>query len=290
MTDNHPWSRIVVATDGIWRAEHLAACIRSVDAIVSRLSTAAMFADFLKESEHIITNLRLHGLLDRGTPSQWGKSEGGTEGLSRHGYFRFTKELQRYGIVVKEEEISWSLQFEFEDMLEVVPSVNRLEIESVQMASPGFISFVASGVQGTRSFMDGVIHIFNSLFYYHEMKSIMNSAKILAEAEADAAISSARMNRGRVIEMEINLADKIAKKPSLREEHNTAVCSTEYERRLDNLTVDLHNGGCVPRQVSRSIILPTEEDLAGLAKLKCQGLIRGIGVDTFDGSENREKP
>ncbi len=277
MPESRQYARIVMSTAGVWRADRLAAAIHALDGLSCRVAAASYLAQKLQDHEYVISNLRVLGLLDKGTPKHWGEADGSTESLARSDYLKLTTMLRNNGINVVETDVSWSLQFAFDDILEIVPRINRLEVESIRLCSPGFLSFLLSGDHAKPGLTGLLTHIFNSVFWHEETKRAMDAMATKLEAEAMQELTKA-----------------LCKTPS-RDGRDSQVpegdsLQIDYEKSIDTLEVSLRNAAIVPKDIREAIMKPVDADLNVLCQLKCQGMIRGIAVGFVAEEIRPDKP
>lgn len=268
--------RIVTATAGVWSAHQLHAAIQALDSLVCRLAITSMIAEVVSRYEAQFANWRAFGLLTR-RPSEWGDSSAGTEALARNDFLEFANALRRHGITLKPTELSWQLEFSVDDLLQLIPLRNRLEVEFVELGSPGLASFLLPGFKQDSKFADVLVHLINHIFHFKEMQKLMKIACQYAEAHALAAGARAeeKMVKARLAHLQL-LRDE----QSMQQLPATKSVQIDYDAKVQEQNQNLIQAGVLPSDIKRLVVDPNERDVNVLCRLKCEGLLIGIGAES----------
>ena len=275
--------RVVVATAGVWSAHQLQTAVGALDGLVCRLAAASLIAEVASRYEAQFANWRAFGLLTR-RPSNWGDSTAGTEALARNDFLEFATALRRHGIILKPTEMSWELEFSVGDLLELVPVRRRLEVEFLELGSPGLMSFLLSGFKEDSKFCDVFLHLINHLFHYKEMRQLMKVARQYAKAHAlaergraEQELAKARLYHLRVLREE----------QSLQRVSGPAGIQVDSDTKIQEQNQVLIQAGILPSDIKRLLLEPNEQDVSVLCRLKCEGLLIGIGLEGVAGRKER---
>jgi len=283
------YARIVVATDGTWRAEQLAQFLYAIDGVASRLTFAAHLAQLLRDTDWVIANQRALGLLDKGRPKDWGETPGGVDALSRSDYLKWTAALRQYGIRVRETDFSWSLEFEFDDILAIVPRFNRLEVESIRMSSPGWITALL-GTMATKpsEFLLTLRHFVDSIIWRPQTKEIMEAAVRVAKADA--------LERElQVFERVLSIRSRYTNDTSCPEgtaastegDAANALAPADFPKSTDTLALSLRDAGLPMPQIQKRVLEHVQADANVIYRLAAEGRIRLITVGPPLGEANQ---
>jgi len=278
--------RIVMVTAGVWSADQLHRATQALDGLVCRLAMSSLIAQVVSRYEAQFTNWRAFGLLGK-PPSDWGDCAPGTEALVRNDVLEFASALRRHGITLSPGELTWELAFNVDDILELVPSRRRLEVEFLDVGSPGLMSFLLPGFETGSKFSDVLLHLFNHLFHFRDMRRLMKIARRTAAAHALAEEARAEQELVKARREQLAL---------LREQQSVESASAQSPLQVDSdatlkeLVHGFVQAGGHPSEIKRLVLDPNERDLHVLCRLKCEGLIVGIGaadVEEVEGEEPR---
>jgi hypothetical protein len=286
--------RIVTSTSGVWRANKLAEFISSLDDIVCRATAACLLSDLLRRHNEELANLQAMGLLRPGmSPADWGEAVRGTDALSRDGYLQVATDLKRHGISVRQEHLGWKVDFEFDDIVEIVPQSMHLEVEFIQLASPGIGSFIQAGSKVAKDEANLLRHIFDR-WTEPEAKKQLLDAEIemrklqirLAKEEANQAYQKTRIMKA--------IADRVEKELASMPVRATAT-TLDYAHRRDGIRSALIEGGLPLQKIETAILKPLEDRIDKLSRFMCDRLVSAISVfflphnDDEDSNKSTEK-
>jgi len=286
MSSNNNIYRIVVATSEVWTASQLSRFLTSLDGVASRVSAICSLTEMLNKAEPYFSNLKVMGLLDKGTPEKWGITEGGSESLARSDYLKYNSLLNQYGIEVQEKNLSWNLNLKFEDVIELVSDANRLEIEFINMGSDGMISTVISSVE---KFPGAIAPILNTIRYGKEQKKLWQLAvkrekenlKIL-KANVEQERAKAEQERENAILKKLEVQNEIIKYVSTL----SSFPKLDPDKTLEKFKNNLINNGIDLKPILEKMINPINKDLDYVFKCICQGLVKAIIVDNAESSSD----
>jgi len=293
------YARILVKTQGLWRASQVAEALNALDGLVCRIAAASALADYVQSQDYVINNLRVLGLLKKGGPGRWGKgSGGGMSDVARTDYVTFIRNMRRHGIEVKRTPDTLKFSFIVSDLLELEPvSYSRLEIAEISMASPGKWILTMTGLLAKKGLLEPARRIIDALFFYEETraKKGAEARAVLAAAKKTESEARAVLAVAKKTESEAGLLDAQADLVRTQTARERAKVLLTYRKAIDSERVSLRNAGLIESEIKAKFDQPLEEAISTLSILKAGGLIEGIRLDVIEqndeqGESKKEEP
>ncbi len=285
MTKEPPILRLLVSTGSMWRADLLAEFLAALDGVVCRAGAACLVSDLLRRHNEELANLQAMGLLRPGlSPAEWQEATRGTDALTRDGYLQIATALRNHGIGVHRESLGWRVELEFEDIIEIVPRSLHLEVDFIEIASPGILSLLQVGLKAVRESADLLKHIFDSWIEPEAARRLRRAAAEVAEQQARVARERANQEAARTRAMRAaarRLEEELRSCPPA-----TVQSQLDYRSRSDAIRSALAQGGLTYAESDRKVLAPLEQGIDRLARLRCDGLITGIAVDLLEPGED----
>jgi hypothetical protein len=264
------YARVLVKTQGLWRASQVADALTALDGLICRIATASALADYVQSQDYIINNLRVLGLLKKGGPDRWGKGSGGMAGVARTDYVSFVRDMRRHGVEVKRTPDTLKFSFVVSDLLEIVPVSSRLEIAEISMASPGKWVLTMAGLLAKKGLLEPVQKILDALLYYRP-----TFAKKEAEVRAIEATTKKTESEAGVLDSQ---ADLVRAKAAT--ERASAMLS--YSKAIESVVASLRNAGFSPTDIKGMLAEPVRTAIATLSTQKATGLIEGVYLEVVE--------
>ncbi|MBN2568790.1 MAG: hypothetical protein JXB42_05110 [Deltaproteobacteria bacterium] len=288
MTQQTGILRIIAATSGIWRANKLAEFISSLDDIVCRATAACLLSDLLRRHNEELASLQAMGLLRPGmSPADWGEAVRGTDALSRDGYLQVATDLKRHGIIVRQEHLGWKVDFEFDDIVEIVPQSMHLEVEFIQLASPGLGSFIQAGSKVAKDEASFLRHIFDRWTEPEAKKRLLQAEIEMRELQVNLAREETNQASQKTRIMKA-IADRVEKELSTLRVDNITT-TLDYAHRRDGIRGALMDGGLPLQKIEEVILKPLEDRINRLARFVCDRLVSAIAIDFLPQDDQKDK-
>lgn len=267
------FARIVVKTDGIWRASQVVDTLSALDGLSTRVAVASKIAEDCETFDYVISNLRALGLLQKGLPDQWDKAASSHDILARTDYVKFISLMRNIGVEVQQTTLGLKFLFHVSDLLDLAPKSSRPEIEHIKMASPGSWSLLLSGLLGTKQAVSLLEKIFDALFFH-------KSTKTKKEAEARDASANARITEAKAKEQEAK-----AEMACIKVHKEQTKIMLDYTIAIDSLVASLRNAGFEDKDLKSVLQDKVMADIDILSRYKSIGLIRNISVVSLSRDE-----
>lgn len=270
MNAQHLSARVLVQTGGVWRLPQLTAALNAIDGLSSRIAVAQHIAESCEEMNYVISNLRALGLLAKGKPDQWGETKYPTDLVGRKDYIEFVSLMCNAGVEVQLTDLGVKLSFAVSDLIDLVPSVNRPEIDRINMSSPGEWSIVLTDFLGSKEWVRLLERIFDALFYNRDTGK-------RKKAEARKAIAKARQEEAKAKHMEI---DSELQGLTVASKRNDLIL--DYSVAVDSLVASLRNAGFADQEIRGILKEKLLQDIDTLSRFKSLGLIKSATVQMIE--------
>lgn len=286
--------RIIIATDRTWRVDQFARFLSAVDALVCRVEAAYILGDLLRRWNEELSSLEAMGLLHPGaSPRDWSESHQGTEALSRHGYLQVAKALRQYGVNVKSDHLGWQVDFAFEDILQLVPPSQHLEIEYLKIGSPMLSTLSKVGSDAISQAFQYLRLIFLSCCSAEDRRKALEV--IRGERDAHAQRLKAQTDTCRAIARQADAKARMWESLSRRmEQQYCANSDSERPLQLDvsgkqeSMALQLREGGAPRPQVDQKIIAPLNREIDEIVRAKLGAHITAIFAELVDARDMDE--
>lgn len=267
-------ARITVKTAGVWRASQIAEAFAAIDALCSRIAMGALIADALDQYEYVVSNLRALGLWGKESPESWGEAERPTDIITRRDFVDFVRLMRNLGVDVQTTSIGLQFKFSIDDLLPMVSTSARPEVEHIRMSSPGEWSMLLPVV------VDRAVELLAKVFDSFRYPSIERKKRELelrkmeagTEIEEEKAKQEQESTKQRAIETELKRLD-------LQREHD--IILFDHAVAVDSFIATLRNAGFNNAQLVH-LRTQVNGNIEALEKLHAKNLIEDISMSPVE--------
>lgn len=266
---NNLSSRIVVFTNGIWRANQISEFMLALDGLSTRIAVALKISELCHSSDNLISNMRILGLLGKRKDFTGEFPSSPKEAFIRADFIDFVKNMRSVGIDVKPSSLGLKFSFGVKDLIDIAPISSRAEIESISMSSPGKWSLIISELLGTKEVFIFLEKIFDSIFFN-------KSIRMKKEGEGREALAKAKIVEEKVRESK---AHSDLEQIKVYKEVNNLIL--DYNITIESLITTLRNSGFSDAEIKIVLTEKLIRDIDILARFNSIGLVEKIQIEKY---------
>ena len=280
--------RIVIALDKYWRVDQLANFLMAIDGLICRVEAIYILCDILRRYNEELSSLQAMGLLKPGvSPNDWEESQKGTDALSRHGYLQVAKVLRQYGINVRTDYLGWQVNFDFDDIYQIIPSSQHLELEYFKLSSPGLAILSKVGGDALKQTFHYLRLLFLSFFSAEDRQKVLSWLRRESEAYVNQQETESKIYKHIACqektksEMLKNLSKKLESNTQTNAKNNTSL-QLDLTTKQDFMRLLLRESGVPKIQLDQKVFIPLNRQIDAIARMKCEGFISAIMPELND--------
>lgn len=179
------------------------------------------------------------------------------------------------------------MDFDFDDIVEIVPQSMHLEVEFIQIASPGIGSFIQAGSKVAKDEESLLRHIFDRWTEPEAKKRLLQAEIEMRELQVNLTREEINQASHKTRIMKV-IADRVEKELATLPSDTTAT-TLDYAHRRDGIRGALLEGGLPLQKIEAAILKPLEDRINRLARFVCDRLVSAIVVDFLPQDDQEDK-
>lgn len=263
--------RLIVRTDGLWKVIQVSEAMSSLDTMCARIGAAIMISTYLESKSYVLANLRALGLLGR-SEEEWGKPGSPIQEDTRREFLDLVRFSQGNGIETRLKHGTVGFHITTKDLADIIPLSQRMEVESLSMASPGEWVLILSGILAAAPVAHLLKRLIDALWKTPTERA--KERKLSAEA--------------RLLEIQAEQAEKRKNKEEVGQPKDK---SLQLQRSaltaLDTVVASLRNAGFEESDIQEKVLNPQIKDSDIISRHRSSGMIISVSLEMVDSNGAR---